>query len=220
MSAAVFEWVGKGSINAATSRSAAVVAYDLAGKEVYRLAMLNARLIEIMFDGLDLASREALRVSAKIQPGQSSHDLSAKTSYKGEVFKPTPLLGSNFRLYIQGIDTAEIKTRSIDPIGLQARPDGMLVPTPLRFTVPLTFATSLFTWMNDTLAGKTGPRSGELQLMSRDFTKVAASISFEQLSILRISCPIDATGDKSLQQVEVECLPTVTKFNMGDLLVK
>jgi hypothetical protein len=219
MSAKVFDWVGKASINTATGRSAAVVAYDSLGKELYRLTMQNARLTEIMFDGLE-NSGEPLRVSAKILPGQSIHDLSAKTAYKGEVFKLSPLARGNFALYIQGVDTAAIKARSIDPIGLQARADGVLVPTPLRFTVPLAFATPLFSWMNDTLAGKAGPRSGELQLLSRDMTRVAASISFENLSILRMSCPIDATGTKSLQEVEVECLPTVTKFNMGDLLVK
>lgn len=218
MSAKVFDWVGKASINTATGRSAAVVAYDSLGKELYRLTMQNARLTEIMFDGLNDASAELLRVSAKIQPGQSIHDLSAKTLYKGEIFKLKQLLSSSFRLYIQGIGTAEIKARSIDPIGLQARSDGVLVPTPLRFTVPLTFAASLFTWMNDTLTGKAGPRDGELQFMSRDFARVVASIAFDQLSILRVSCPIDATGDKSLQQVEVECQPRSTKFNMGDLL--
>lgn len=220
MSAAVFDWVGKASTNAAGGRNAAVVAHDGAGKEIYRLAMQNARLIEVMFDGFDASISEISRVSAKVLPGQSTHDLSAKTSYKGESFKQSPLLRSNFRLYIQGVDSATTKTRTIDPIGLVARPDGVLAPTSLRFTLPLTFAGPLFAWMNDTLAGKAAARPGELQLLSRDLSKVAASIVFDQLTILRISCPVDATGDKALQQVEVECLPTATKFNMGELLVK
>lgn len=219
MSAAVFDWVGRASINAATDRSASVVTHDSTGKELYRLSMLNARLTEIMFDGFDASSLEAARVSARILPGRSEHDLSAKTVYKGESFKSSPVLRSNFRLFIQGIDSAAIKARSIDPIGLQARSDGLLVPTALRFALPLAFATPFFTWMNETLAGKSGPRQGELQLMSRDFSRVAASITLDQLSILRVSCPVDATGDKT-QQVEVECQPLSTKFNMGELLVK
>lgn len=219
MSAGVFDWVGKGSINAAAGRNAAVVAYDSVGKELYRLAMQNARLTEIMFDGFDGRAAESARVSAKLLPAQSVHDLSAKTSYKGETFRTSPLLRSNFRLYIQGVEAATLKVRTIDPIGHQARSDGLLVPTTLRFTLPLAFAGPLFTWMNDTLAGKTGSRQGELQMMSRDFSKVAASIAFEELSILRVSCPIDATGEK-LQDVEVECQPISTKFNMGELLVK
>lgn len=219
MSAAVFDWVGKGSINAAAGRNAAVVTFDSLGKELYRLTMQNARLIEIMFDSFD-GSAEAARVSARIAPGLSSHDLSAKAIYKGETFKPTSLLRSSFRLYIQGIDAGPLKVRTIDPIGLQARADGLLVPTPLRFTVPLLFAGPLFGWMNDTLAGAAKAPPGELQLLNRDATKVAASITFEQLSILRMSCPVDATGTKSAQDVEVECQPMFTKFNMGELLVK
>lgn len=220
MSAAVFDWVGKASVNAAGGRNAAVVAYDLAGKEVYRLTMQGARLIEIMFDGLDsAASTQAARVTAKIMPVSSAHDLKAQTSYQGQTFRKSPLLRSNFRLYIQGIDSAAINARTIDPIGLLARSDGLLVPTPLRFTLPFAPAAPLFAWMNETLSGRAGPRSGELQLMSPDFTKVVASIAFRELAILRISCPLDATGEQK-QQAEVECLSTVTEFNMGDLLVK
>lgn len=218
MSAAVFDWVGKASANAAGGRDAAVVAYDHTGRGIYQLTMRGARLIEIMFEGFDATSIEVSRLSAKIMPALSIHDLSAKTIYKGETFKASPLLRSNFALYIQGIDAAAIDVRSIDPIGLQARSDGLLVPTPLRFTLSLTKAAPLFSWMNDTLAGKAGARSAELQLLSRDRSRVAASISFDSLSILRMSCPIDATGDKSGQQVEVECLPALTRFNMGDLL--
>jgi hypothetical protein len=197
MSAAVFDWVGKGTINAAAGRNASVVTFDALGKELYRLKMQNARLTEIMFDGLDGGVAEAARFSARIVPGLSSHDLSAKAVYKGETFKTSPLLRSNFRLYIQGLETATLKIRTIDPIGLQARPDGLLVPTALRFTLPLAFAAPLFTWMNDTLAGAAKAVPGELQLLNRDFSKVAASIAFEQLSILRISCPIDATAKTS-----------------------
>ncbi len=218
MSAAVFDWVGKASTNSASPRTAAVVAYDAAGKEVYRLAMQNVRLSEMLFDSLDAGRAEVLRVSAKLQPGQSTHDLSARTTYKGEVFKQTPLLRSNFRLLVQGVESATTRARSVDQVGLLARQDGLLAPSSLRFTVPLAYAAPLFGWMNDTLAGKSGPRPAELQLLTRDLSRVSASVTFEQLQILRISCPLDARGDRTLQEVEVECLPAATVFKMGDLL--
>lgn len=220
MAAAVFDWVGKASMNTAGGRNAAVVAYNATGKEVYRLAMQNARLTEVLFDRLDVSRSEVLRVSAQILPGQSSHSIAGGSSYRGEGFKQSPLLASNFRLLIQGLETATTQTRSIDAVGVRLRADGVVLPMPLRFTVPLTHAAPLFGWMNATLAGKAGPLPGELQLLSRDLGTVSASIAFEQLRILRISCPLDATGDKSLQQVEVECLPNATRFNMGELLVK
>jgi hypothetical protein len=220
MSAVVFDWVGKASMNAASGRNAAVVAYSAEGKEVYRLAMQNARLTEVSFDRLDAGRAEVPRVSAQIRAGQSNHSIAGGSSYRGEFFKQSPLLSSNFRLLVQGLEVATTQARSIDSVGVRLLADGMLVPTPLRFTVPLVHAAPLFGWMNATLAGKGGPLPGELQLLSRDLGKVSASISFEQLRILRISCPLDATGDKSIQQVEVECLPAATKFNMGDLLVK
>lgn len=218
MAAAVFDWVGKASANLAGGRDAAVVTSDATGRELYRLAMQGARLTQVAFDALDANRGESLRVSATIQPTKSRHELSAKTVYKGETFKPSPLLRSNFRLLIQGLETATTRARTVDPIGLQAGSDGVLAPMPLRFTLALPFAAPLFGWMNDTLVGRAGPRPGELQFLSRDLNKVAASVAFENLQILRISCPVDARGEQTVQEAEVECLPAATRFNMGELL--
>jgi hypothetical protein len=112
-----------------------------------------------------------------------------------------------------------MKVRNIAPVGLKARPDGLLAPVPLKFAMLFRDAGPMFTWMNETLAGKAGARQAELQILTADLTKVAASIAFEQLAILRMSCPAQSAGSESLQLVEVECLPAALRFNMGALLV-
>lgn len=220
MSAAVFKWVGEASQNKAIGRQAAVISYDLEGREVYRLSMQGARPIAITADGFDAAAREPLRFDLTLAPGQSAHVLSSKgtNAVVKTGLKSKGILRSNFKLYVQGYESTTMQVRSTDSIGLKARPDGLLAPMPLKFAMRFQDAGSMFTWMNDTLAGKSGPRQAELQILSADLAKVAASIVFDQLAILRISCPAQPAGGDAIQLVEVECQPAALRFNMGELL--
>jgi hypothetical protein len=217
MSAAVFKWIGDTSRAGPVSKNAAVITYDLEGRELYRLDARGVRPTAIATDGLDSASKELLRFNLTLVPTSSSHVLAAKTNSAVKTgLKSKALLASNFRLYIQGLESTTVKARGVDSFGLQARADGILVPTPLKFTLSFRDAAPMFTWMNDTLAGKTGARDAELQFLSADLAKVAASAKFSQLTILRVSCP--AQGNDSIQSVDVECAPASLTFDMGDLL--
>lgn len=220
MSAGVFKWVGEASQNQITGRQAAVITYDLDGREIYRLAMQAARPIAVTTDAFD-SVREPLRFELTLAPGQSAHvpagksaNVAVKTGLRGK-----GILRSNFRLYVQGYESTTIKVRNVYPVGLKARPDGLLAPLPLKFAMLFRDAGPMFAWMNETLAGKAGARQAELQILTADLTKVAASIAFEQLAILRMSCPAQSAGSDSLQLVEIECLPAALRFNMGALLV-
>jgi len=220
MSAAVFKWVGEASQNQLTGRQAAVISYDLEGREIYRLAMQGARPIAIATDAFDGASQEPLRFNLTLAPGQSAHTLSSKgtNSTVKTGLKTKAILRSNFRLYVQGYESATLLVRSTDPVGLKARPDGLLAPVPLKFAMRFQDAGPMYAWMNDTLTGKAGPRQAELQILTADLAKVAASITFDQLAILRMSCPARPASIEGVQLVEVECLPTMLRFNMGELL--
>jgi hypothetical protein len=220
MSAGVFKWIGEASQNQITGRQAAVITYDLDGREIYRLAMHGARPIAVTTDAFD-AVREPLRFELTLAPGQSAHVLAGKSANVAVKtgLKSKGILRSNFRLYVQGYEPTTMKVRNIAPVGLKARPDGLLAPVPLKFAMLFRDAGPMFTWMNETLAGKAGARQAELQILTADLTKVAASIAFEQLAILRMSCPAQSAGSESLQLVEVECLPAALRFNMGALLV-
>jgi hypothetical protein len=221
MSAAVFKWVGQASQNQITGRQAAVITYDIDGREVYRLAMQGARPVAIATDALDAAAREPLRFELTLAPGQSAHVLASKNANLAVKtgLRSKGILRSNFRLYVQGYESTTMQVRNIAPVGLKARPDGLLAPAPLKFAMLFRDAGPMFAWMNETLAGKSAARQAELQLLTADLTKVAASIALEQLAILRMSCPAQSAGSENLQLVEVECLPAALRFNMGDLLV-
>lgn len=217
MSAAVFKWIGDTSRTGPVSKNAAVITYDMEGRELYRLDARGVRPVSITADGCDGTSKEILRFGLNLIPTSSSHVLSVKSNTAVTTgLKSKAIMRSNFRLYIKGLETATLKTRSIEPFGLQARADGVLVPTLLKFTLSFTYAAAMFTWMNDTLAGKISARDAELQLLSPDFSKVIASASFSQLKILRVSCP--AQANDSIQSVDVECAPAALTFNMGELL--
>ena len=217
MSAAVFKWIGDTSRTGPVGKNAAVITYDLDGRELYRLDARGVRPTVIKTDGLDPASKEPLRFDLTLVPTSSSHVLTSKTNSAVKTgLKSKALFRSNFKLYIQGLESTTLKVRGVESFGLQARADGVLVPTPLKFTLGFKDAAAMFTWMNDTLSGKAGARDAELQFLSADLSKVAASAAFSQLTILRVSCP--AQGNDSIQSVDVECAPAALSFNMGELL--
>ena len=221
MSPALYDWIGKATIGAATPRGVSVITLSTEAKEIYRLTIQNARLSEVQLDGLNSASTEAARFTVKMTPGASVHQFGKGGSATVPLAKSSPIISSNFRLYIQGVEAATTRARSIDPVGIKIpttpTASGAPIPMALKFSVPFADAGLLFTWMQETLAGKSSLRQGELQLLSRDLTKVVASVGFNQVAITRISCPTEATSG-SIQHAEVECLPTAVSFNMGELL--
>ncbi len=218
MSAAMYDWIGKATAGAATPRGVNVVTSNFDAKEIYRLAMHNVRLSEVRLDELDSSKAEPARFTVKMTPSLSEHRFGgtgAASSILNQ--KSSPLLRSNFRLYIQGVESATTRARSVDAVGLQIAPSGAVVPMMLKFSVPFADAGPLFTWMQETLAGKSGTRQGELQLLTRDLTKAAVTVGLNQLMIVRVSCPTEATSG-SIQHAEIECVPTSVSFNMGELL--
>lgn len=217
MSGAIFKWMGDTSRGQPSARNVSAISYDIDGRELYRLAAENVLPVSIMTDNFDVASREPLRFDVMLQPGFSKHVLGGKTNSAVKAgLKSKVLLRSNFRLYIQGLESIAPQLRSIESFGLKARPDGVLAPTPLRFTLLFKDATALFAWMQATLDGKDKGRSAQLQILSFDLAKVMAAADFSGLTILRISCPAQS-GSDSLQHVEVECQPSTLTFNMGEL---
>lgn len=217
MSAAVFKWIGDTSRTGPVSKNAAVITYDLEGRELYRLDGRGVRPTAITTDSLDPTSKDLLRFDLTLVPTSSSHVLTSKTNAAVKAgLRSKALFRSNFRLYIQGLESTTLKVRGVESFGLKARADGVLVPTPLKFMLNFKDAAAMFTWMNDTLAGKAGARDAELQFLSADLSRVAASAVFSQLTILRVSCPAQASD--SIQSVDVECAPASLTFNMGDLL--
>lgn len=217
MSKAMYDWIDKTLKGAATGRSASVITATQDLKETYRLEMRDARLTEVMLDNLDVQSRVPARFNVKIAPGSSSHLYGGTGILKSMVLKAKSPLQSNFAFYIQGLETTTARVRTVESIGLRQRPDGILAPLPLKFGLALQDAGPLYQWMNETLAGKAGPRAGELRLMSADLTRVVSSVTFEQLTVMRVSAPAQS-GSDVVQQVEVECQPAGVRFNLGELL--
>lgn len=218
MTIPVFDWIGKSSAGTAAARSCAIVAYGMDGKEVYRLNMQGARVTGIETDSFEAASREPLRLTVKVTPTSSSHQIGGKSSYSTTAkLRQNTMMRSNFRLYVQGLEGSAPRVVSVDKVGLTLGPDGSLTPLPLKFNLAFPDAGPMVQWMQDTLQGKSGARPGELQMLSVDLSKVIASATFEGLMITRVGCPLEASSDK-IQFVEVECAPAAMKFNMGELL--
>jgi len=217
MSGAIFKWMDETSRGQPSNREVSVISYDLEGRELYRLAAASVRPVSILTDSFDAAAKDLFRFELILQPGSSSHVLASKSNTAVKTgLKSKALLRSNFRLYVHGLEKAAPQIRSIESFGLKARPDGVLVPTPLKFTLLFRDAAPFFAWMQNTLEGKEGGRPAQLQILSSDMAKVMATADFNGLTMLRISCPAQS-GSDTFQHVEVECQPSTLAFNMGEL---
>ncbi len=223
MSPAMYDWIGKSTIGSAIPHQVQVITTGADNKEVYRMVMQNVRLTEIRLDEFNAAlnisdAQQPVRFNVKMAPGLSAHQFGGKAIVNTPIVQKVKLLQrSNYRFYIQGLETATARTSSVDSIGLLARADGTLAPTPIKFAIPFSDAGPLFAWMQDTLAGKGGLRQAELQMLTPDFKNVAASVAFRDLMIVRISSPAEASNG-GFQHAEIECLPAGVTFNMGELL--
>lgn len=220
MSPALFKWIGDASRGAPQALPVSVISCDLEGRENYRLSAQGVRPVSIMTDSFDGGAKEPFRFELTLQPSTSSHVLSTKSNSAVKLgLKSKGMLRSNFRLYIQGYETTTLQVRSVEPFGLRARADGVLVPTPLKFTMLFNSAAPLFTWMQGTLdrKGET-TRQAQLQILSADLKTALATADFTGMTILRMSCPAQA-GSDSFQHVEVECQPSTLTFNMNQLAV-
>lgn len=228
MSGPVFKWMEDASKGTLTNRGVSVISHDHTGKETYRLRAHDVRPVSIMFNGFDAASNELVRFDLELSPTSSAHELGGTSNpLVKSGLKPKAMLRSHFRLYVQGYESTTLQVRTIEPFGLKAAPESvqrfsgtktsLLVPTSLRFTMLFAHAAPMFAWMKNTLEGTDGPRQAELQILSADLTKAIATISFANLTILRVSAPAQAGSDVQ-PYVEVECQPASLAFNMGELL--
>lgn len=219
MAPAVYDWIDKASKNLASPRALSLVAAAQDLKESYRLDVQNARLTDITLDPLSAGTKgDLLRFNLKITPGFSQHRYGSSLAIKTTATKQQQLFSGNFKLYIQGLEQTTVRARSVDAVGYRAREDGMLVPLPLKFELALQDAAPVYQWMNDTLSGKSPDRAGELQLLTPTLDKVAASFTFDRLTITRASYPVPS-GPDGLQLVQVECEPVGgTRLNPGILL--
>jgi hypothetical protein len=228
MSAPVFKWMEDASRGTFTRKQVSVISYDLNGKETYRLAAHDVSPVSIMTNGFEAASKELLRFDVELAPTTSAHEFGGTSNpVVKSGLKSKAILRSKYRLYVQGYESTTLQVHTINPFGLNAGPDAItrfdgiknsiLVPTPLRFTMPFGQAAPMFNWMKKTLEGTDGPRQAELQILSADLTKAVATVAFQNLAILRVSAPAQA-GTEVQPFVEVECQPGSLAFNMGELL--
>lgn len=229
MSGPVFKWMEDASKGLATNRQVSVITYNFDGKETYRLAAQDVRPASIMTNGFDATSKEEpLRFDVELTPTASAHVFGGTSNpVVKSGLKARTILRSNFRLYVHGYESTTLQVRTVESFGLKAGPDAftrldgikssVLVPTPLKFTMPFAQATPMFDWMRKTLDGTDGPRQAELQILSADLTKAVATVGFANLAILRVSAPAQAGSDVQ-PHVEVECQPGSVAFNMGELL--
>lgn len=222
------DWVASAA-STVNSRNLAVIGGGFEASTSYRLVLRGARITEVLLsqlDGADATTPVTLALTVVAEASSHQYPASPAPLFPGTVgAKPPPLLGSNFRLYIQGLEAETAYVAKIESLGMRAVPTATLIATktdltwatlPLEFDVSMIAGRGFYGWLTDTLNGKKIERAGVLQLLSADRTKVMASVDLQGLGITRAARDFDANAER-LARLRVSCYCRGLKFNFAGL---
>ncbi len=110
---------------------------------------------------------------------------------------PKPFLASNFRLNIDGLPTARV--RSIAPVSFR-RSTGGIAPTDLVVTFSSTDVDPWRAWVDDFIVkgnnGQGKEKQGAIEAMAPNLSDVLATLTMRQIGILELR-PVDDTSPRS-----------------------
>lgn len=211
MGAPLFAWMSEWLTGQQPIHSGAVVFLDYNFKELSRLEFDSAMITEIVFPGLDAASKDNAYLSLSLQPGQTRFSKASSgaiiPSFGGKIKQ---LMLSNFRVKIGDLPTkriSKIDAMTVKQTISQGEARGLQVPD-LVLTLLEIDANQWFDWFDDfAIKGDTGEkreRGGAIDFLSPDLKTVIFTLNFSNLGIFRISRERHETGAEVVAKVRVE----------------
>jgi hypothetical protein len=198
MDKVVYQWMADTLGHKASTKSGAIIFGDYNFKEKSRLEFDNALITAIGFPALDGQSKDFAFFALTLQPQVTRMSTaSLGTSIQG--FSTTSKqhwLASNFRLKINGLETACAKVNAVDALTVTQTPSGgggaapniLSVPN-LVFTVAESAAQDILNWADEFLIkGKndqTSERSGTLEFLDTSRKAVLFTLKFSNLGVIR-----------------------------------
>lgn len=226
-----YEWISKTMSGEPMRRSGAIIEMDQGFKEVGRRTFTNALLSEIEFPAFDATSKDQARMTVSITPEQLQVVKGSGKQMPAAGGKTKATLASNFRLNIQGLETATQKAVKIESFSIQQKVTlvqpaqskvSQLVPGALEFpnlkvTVPEIHAGPLYAWLDDFLVkgngGPTKERPGILEFLSADM-KPFATVQLYGLGVFKIAAEAGPANSERarLARVEIYCQKMTATF--------
>jgi hypothetical protein len=201
-------------------KNGAIIEFDASNREIGRRNFSNALVTEVEFPSCDASSKEAARLAVTFSPETVRLSPSKGAALPPPSRQAAHLLRSNFRLRIQGLEQATVRTSKIEAIEVkvattetgagQARavqPGAIEVPN-LVITVADSSAAPFYAWHEDfVLKGNNGQdreRPGVLEYLSPDLKTVLLALNFFNLGIFKVAPETSSGPQDTLRRSKVE----------------
>jgi hypothetical protein len=203
-------------------KNGAIVEFDMSNREVGRRNFFNALITEVEFPSCDGSSKDQARLAVTFSPETVRLGPSKGAPLPLQSRQMAHLLRSNFRLRIQGLEQATVRTSKIESIEVKvataetgagkagvysAQPGAIEVPN-LVITVADSSAAPFYAWHEDfVLKGNNGQdreRPGVLEYLSADLKTVLLALNFFNLGIYKVAPDTPSGPQDTLRRSKVE----------------
>lgn len=234
MSQAFYQWIQDTLDRKFSRRNGAIVAADFNFKEISRLNFTEALLTEIGFPACDAASKDAAFMTVKWSPEFTQQVKPSGATVKGISTKAQKLwLPSNFRLTINGLETATQRVNKIEALVVKQKfteeqigdvRDFQKEPSHLEFpnlviTFPESHAQAFYDWHEDfVINGNNGPaqeKGGMLEYLAPDLKTVLFTLEFFNLGIFKLAPEKIEAGGENIRRLKAEMYCEEMNFSFG-----
>ena len=220
MAKPLYDWI-KASVEPRAKfprKNGAIIEFDAAMKEMGRRNFFNAHLTGVEFPGCDGASKEQASLAVTFSPETVRLSAPKGATPPPRPQKKAPLLRSNFRLRIQGLEAATARTSKIEPIEIKAVPPGAIEVPNLVITVSDASVGLFYNWLEEFVvkgnSAQERERTGVLEYLSPNMASVLLAVNFFNLGILKVS-PESAGADAMRRsKVEMYCEAITADFKV------
>lgn len=228
MSKDFWKWIHDSFTQNYNRRNGALIAADADYKEKTRLTFYDALVNEIAFPALDSQAKDPSKVTVKITPERTRSDVRNKnTAVRGSIDRAKQHLwqNSNFRLRIDGLDTATASVTKIESLVLKQKltqysigemRDYQMEPVQVEYpnlvvTVPESRSTAFDKWFKtfvvDGKCAEGDEKTGTLEFLTPNLQRTLLQIDFHGLGIFKCTPDkAESTGDKiRMMKYEMYC---------------
>jgi len=222
MSIDLYKWLQDWLLGKAARKSGSIIYLDREDHEVSRLNFSYALITEVGFPALDAASKDAAKMTIKLQPEYTRRVRGSGQSVKVPASKQKKWLTSNFRLKIDGLDESTARVNKIEALTIKQKvvehPVGEMrdyeqeataveIPN-LVITLAESEAWPLYDWHEDfVLRGNNHQdkeKSGTLEFLAIDQKEVLFALEFRHLGIFKVTPDKMEAGAEGIRRVKAE----------------
>ncbi len=191
MSREFYNWL-KSSFAGGGRKNGAIIGTNYNNQEVFRIEFQNALLTDITLPALDAASKDAAKMSLKLEPETTRWGKTNPTKIVGGTLNSTVQkmwTPANFRLKIAGLEDACNRVNKIDAIKVGS-------PN-FSITFPASHAQGFEQW-----AKQPGSKPGSLAYLAPNLSQILFLIDFGSLQLSRLETESAPKGMESIQKVK------------------